>query len=249
MSSPVDLRFEYRDSAGVHAVKEFHLEPASYIVTFRATVTEGDKRAHAGDRLGPGGRRRRRGQPLRQEGRRAAVPGRQGRRGSRRRTSRSSRRYDGDFEYAGVDDNYFMTAALFARREQGHVSAGLDSAARRTRRTPRASWWRTRSSRSGPTRRSSSSSGRRTSTSSARSTATSARAINFGMFAVIVVPLLRVAEVDQRLRRQLRLVDHHPDDHHQRRSCSRCGTRASCRCGRCRRFSRRSRRSRIATRS
>ena len=37
------------------------------------------------------------------------------------------------------------------------------------------------------------------------------------MFAVIVVPLLRVAEVGERLRRQLRLVDHHPDDHHQRR--------------------------------
>src|SRR5450759_1769393 len=42
-SSPVDLRFEYRDSAGIHAVKEFHLDPASYIFTFRATVTDNDK--------------------------------------------------------------------------------------------------------------------------------------------------------------------------------------------------------------
>src|SRR5262245_66136440 len=32
-SAPIDLRFEYRDSSGVRAVKEFHLEPASYIVT------------------------------------------------------------------------------------------------------------------------------------------------------------------------------------------------------------------------
>ena len=60
------------------------------------------------------------------------------------------------------------------------------------------------------------SSARRTSTCSPRSIASLVRAINFGMFAVIVVPLLRVAEVGQRLRRQLRLVDHHPDDHHQR---------------------------------
>ena len=55
---------------------------------------------------------------------------------------------------------------------------------------------------------------------------------------LLVVPLLRRAEVGERLRRQLRLVDHRPDDHHQPRSCSRCGTRASCRCGRCRRSSR-----------
>ena len=42
------------------------------------------------------------------------------------------------------------------------------------------------------------------------------RAINFGMFAFIVVPLLAFAELDQRLRRQLRLVDRHPHDPHQR---------------------------------
>ena len=41
-STPIDLRFEYRDSAGVRAVKEFHLEPASYIFTFRASVAEND---------------------------------------------------------------------------------------------------------------------------------------------------------------------------------------------------------------
>jgi YidC/Oxa1 family membrane protein insertase len=42
-SAPVDLRFEYRDSAGVHAVKEFHLQPSSYLVGFRSTVAEGDR--------------------------------------------------------------------------------------------------------------------------------------------------------------------------------------------------------------
>src|SRR5437867_3727188 len=41
--SPIDVRFEYRDDAGVHAVKEFHLDSASYVITFRATITEGDR--------------------------------------------------------------------------------------------------------------------------------------------------------------------------------------------------------------
>src|SRR5438067_7855826 len=42
-SASVDLRFEYRDSAGLHAVKEFRLEPSSYVVSFRATVAQGDR--------------------------------------------------------------------------------------------------------------------------------------------------------------------------------------------------------------
>src|ERR1019366_6111481 len=42
-SGPSDVRFEYRDSAGVHAVKEFHFEPTSYIVTFHAAVTADDR--------------------------------------------------------------------------------------------------------------------------------------------------------------------------------------------------------------
>src|SRR4051812_29006522 len=41
-ASPVDLRFEYRDSSGLAAVKEFHLEPASFVLAYRATITSGD---------------------------------------------------------------------------------------------------------------------------------------------------------------------------------------------------------------
>src|SRR5215208_6655463 len=41
-STPIDVRFEYRDS-GVHAIKEFHFDPASYIVTFHAAVRESDR--------------------------------------------------------------------------------------------------------------------------------------------------------------------------------------------------------------
>ena len=48
-----------------------------------------------------------------------------------------------------------------------------------------------------------------------------------------------LAEVDQRVRRQLRLVDHHPDHPRSTSRCSRSSTRASSRCGRCRSCSRR----------
>jgi YidC/Oxa1 family membrane protein insertase len=41
--SPSDITFEYRDTAGLHAVKEFHLEPKSYVFTFHDTVTIGDR--------------------------------------------------------------------------------------------------------------------------------------------------------------------------------------------------------------
>ena len=41
ITTSVDVRFEYRDSAGVEATKEFHLEPSSYLVSFRATVRAG----------------------------------------------------------------------------------------------------------------------------------------------------------------------------------------------------------------
>ena len=60
-----------------------------------------------------------------------------------------------------------------------------------------------------------SSSARSSSTCCARSTPSSRKAINFGMFAFLVVPLLGALQVGPRLRRQLRLVDHHPDDPHQ----------------------------------
>src|SRR5712672_2904871 len=41
-AAPIDLRFEYRDRAGIHAVKTFHLDPASYVFSATATVMEGD---------------------------------------------------------------------------------------------------------------------------------------------------------------------------------------------------------------
>ena len=52
-AAPIDLRFEYRDSAGIQAVKEFRLEPSSYILTFRANVNVGDRTLPASVVWGP----------------------------------------------------------------------------------------------------------------------------------------------------------------------------------------------------
>jgi len=110
-SLPVDLRFEYRDSAGVHAVKEFHLEPSSYIVTFSATVKEGDLAITPailwGPAIGDVGEVSRYVATARgllfQDGKVVRLAA---------KDLATQSTYDGDFEYAGVDDNYFMTAAL-----------------------------------------------------------------------------------------------------------------------------------------
>jgi YidC/Oxa1 family membrane protein insertase len=107
----VDLRFEYRDSAGVHAVKEFRLEPASYVVTFRANVTVGDRALPAAVVWGPALGDRIEASSL--------VQGAQGllfEAGSAVRLAASDvteqPAYEGNFRYAGVDDNYFMTVAI-----------------------------------------------------------------------------------------------------------------------------------------
>ena len=113
VTSPVDLRFEYRDSAGLHAVKEFHLDPTSYIVTFRATVTTGDRALTPAIVWGPAvGDTGEVEQPTSQKARRAALSERQSRPRLTPADIAKQPTYEGDFRYAGVDDNYFMTAAL-----------------------------------------------------------------------------------------------------------------------------------------
>jgi YidC/Oxa1 family membrane protein insertase len=110
-ASPVDLRFEYRDSAGIHAIKEFHLEPASYIFAFQQTVTENDKALTPSIVWGPAigdvteisrGVKKAEG-ILFQDGKVVRL--------APKDIAKQSA-YDGEFHYAGVDDNYFMVAVL-----------------------------------------------------------------------------------------------------------------------------------------
>ena len=111
-ASPVDLRFEYRDSAGIHVVKEFHIDPESYIFTVRVTVTDGDKTLAPAILWGPAigdvgeiSRYTKKSEGLLfQDGKPVRL--------APKDIAKQSV-YDGDFHYAGVDDNYFMTVALF----------------------------------------------------------------------------------------------------------------------------------------
>jgi YidC/Oxa1 family membrane protein insertase len=92
-------------------VKDFHLDSASYIFTFRSVVTENDKEIPASVVWGPAisditelsrGVKKSEG-ILFQGGKvvRLAV-----------KDIAKQSAYDGQFQYAGVDDNYFMVAAL-----------------------------------------------------------------------------------------------------------------------------------------
>jgi YidC/Oxa1 family membrane protein insertase len=112
-STATDLKFEYRDTAGVHAIKEFHLEPSSYIIGFRTSVTAGDRAVTPvvqwgpalGDVTGETSRYIKKAEGI------TFSAGKVQRYDPKAIAKQPS--YTGDFAYAGVDDHYFMTVALF----------------------------------------------------------------------------------------------------------------------------------------
>ena len=111
-TSPVDLKFEYRDSSGLAVAKSFHSEPASYVITFRGAVEQQGNILPAaiqwgpavGDAAGTSSFAQKAGGLL------ADASGVQRLKAAKEIAKQQS--YDGDFKYAGVDDNYFMTIAL-----------------------------------------------------------------------------------------------------------------------------------------
>ena len=111
-STTTQLIFEYSNSVGLHAVKEFGLDPMSYVVTFRAEVTLGDRALSPAVAWGPAvgdiGESSR--YVKKAEGLLAADA--KGQRLAPKDIAKQST-YEGTFTYAGVDDNYFMTAVLF----------------------------------------------------------------------------------------------------------------------------------------
>ena len=112
ITSPTTITFEYRDTAGLQAQKAFTFQPASYVVSLRATVTQGDQTLPTviewGPALGDGdtgtGRTAVVARGL------VAVAGDVERPAAASLVEKAS--YEGDFRYAGVDDHYFMTAAI-----------------------------------------------------------------------------------------------------------------------------------------
>ncbi len=112
ISAPVTLRFEYRDSAGVTAIKQFQLLPDAYILTVQTTVSQGERAVVPAIEWGPAVGDTSEPSRYVQKPEALLFQGGKVQRLSAKDLAKQSS-YDGEFEYAGVDDNYFMTAALF----------------------------------------------------------------------------------------------------------------------------------------
>jgi YidC/Oxa1 family membrane protein insertase len=110
--SPNEVAFEYRDSSGLRAVKQFAIGPMPYTVTVRATVTANDRPLPTAVVWGPG-----LGDTDSQTGRYAVKPGgifSAGGKVTRLSASNIAKQseYDQNFDYAGIDDHYFMSVAM-----------------------------------------------------------------------------------------------------------------------------------------
>ena len=112
ITAATTLKFEYSDRTGVHAVKEFEFTPTSYVVTVRPTVTSGDRAVTPAIFWGPAV-----GDIAEVSRYTQAAEGLMFQKGGKIQRPKASDitkqpSYEGDFLYAGVDDNYFMTVAL-----------------------------------------------------------------------------------------------------------------------------------------
>ena len=111
LAAPTDLRFEYRNEAGVRAVKEFHLAPDSYMVGFRADVATGERAVSPAIVWGPAVGDVAEVSRYTQKAEGLFFQGGKAQRLSPKDISKQPV-FDGEFLFAGVDDNYFMTVAL-----------------------------------------------------------------------------------------------------------------------------------------
>jgi YidC/Oxa1 family membrane protein insertase len=110
-SSPHDLRFEYRDSSGLQVAKQFHLDAGSYVLTFLADARQNAQPLPVTILWGPGladtvevsRYSQKPGGLLFQNGKAQRL--------APKDTAKQAV-YEGDFGFAGVDDNYFMAVAL-----------------------------------------------------------------------------------------------------------------------------------------
>jgi len=107
-----EVAFEYRDSSGLRAIKQFAVGPMPYTVTARVDVAANDRPLPAAVVWGPG-----LGDSDSQTGRYAVKPGglfSTGGKVTRLSASNIAKQseYNQSFEYAGIDDHYFMSVAM-----------------------------------------------------------------------------------------------------------------------------------------
>jgi YidC/Oxa1 family membrane protein insertase len=112
VGAPTQLVFEFRDAAGLYARKEFTLDPSSYVLKFGATVSVAERQLQPSIAWGPAlgdidsGATR---YAVRARGLVSAADSVQ-----RFAAADIEKQptHEGDFQYAGVDDHYFMTVVL-----------------------------------------------------------------------------------------------------------------------------------------
>ncbi len=112
MSAPARISFEYRDSAGLQAVKEFQLEPSSYVASLRTTVQQGDRALTPAIEWGPGLGREpsATGQYILLPEGIVSVADEVERIPPGDVSAQPTRQ--GDFQFAGIEDHYFLATAL-----------------------------------------------------------------------------------------------------------------------------------------
>jgi len=189
LNAPAQVTFEYQDSNGLHVLKQFTLDPATFTVALNATVSQGDRAIRPTIVWGPG-----LGDSDSQTGRYAVKPGGLFSVGGKvtRLTARNvatQPTYEQDFEYAGVDDHYFMTTALKtgqAKLTYQPVSIPPPAGSKDPARDLMS--YSIETTRDGPL---TFYVGPKDFDTLAAIDRNLVKAINFGMFSVIVVPLLR----------------------------------------------------------
>ena len=113
VSGPTLIAFEYRDTAGLRAVKEFQLEPSSYVLSLRAEVHQGDQPLSPAIEWGPGLGKEpsATGSYILQPEGIVSVADEEERIPAASVSEQPSRQ--GDFQFAGIEDHYFIVAAVY----------------------------------------------------------------------------------------------------------------------------------------
>lgn len=114
--APIQLSFEYQDASGLRARKSFRIDPQKYTITFQTSVSNGGKALNPAIQWGPGlgdvwnsetNRYLQKPQGIYFDAKTEDVE-----RLSAKNLGKQST-YNGQFGYIGVDDNYFMSTLLF----------------------------------------------------------------------------------------------------------------------------------------
>ena len=183
------ISFEYGDTAGLRVVKEFQFEPTAYVVSVKVQVQQGDRPLTPAIEWGPGLGKEPSAQgryTLQPEGI-LSIADDEERIPAARVAEQPTRQ--GDFQFAGIEDHYFLATALFPGTSTVtfHPVTGAVLPGEETGR-PLMNFILQPGKQAEPLRFYV---GPKDFDRLAAVDRSLVRAINFGMFAVLVVPLLR----------------------------------------------------------